>query len=409
MLHLPVIVDAAESSPAAAREAANRIRKFLAKDNFQRAYVQYNAIMLVRILADNPGKTFTKNLDAKFSITVKELLRDGRDMSVQQILRETLDSFETQKAGDETLTPLIEMWKKEKVKWGYKGNAVSSCSDSLSFLLVLMAFKPPMPPRAPNAPAFNANQQNYFARSHKPHGLPPPDELAQRIEEAKTSSKLLLQVVQSTPPAELIGNELIKEFVERCQSASRSVQGYIHADNPPPDEDTLLTLIETNDQLSTAISRHQRALLQARRVTGAASSSPSPPIGSGGIAEAPGSQPIPTPIAASFSPPPGPPPRRSTQSPSYDPFDDRHEAEQHQMDIMHAPLEPQNYGLPPRSMSNDHYSQPGLYQSEYQYQSPSSYADRQHASMNDTTMRGAYESHDPVSPEEARKPVMYRF
>lgn len=125
MLHLPVIVDAAESSPAAAREAANRIRKFLSKDNFQRAYVQYNAIMLVRILADNPGKSFTKNLDAKFVVTVKELLRDGRDMSVQQILRETLESFETQKADNETLAPLREMWKKEKAKGG---NAVSAAS-----------------------------------------------------------------------------------------------------------------------------------------------------------------------------------------------------------------------------------------------------------------------------------------
>lgn len=126
MLHLPVIVEAAESSPAAAREAANRIRKFLSKDNFQRAYVQYNAIMLVRILADNPGRSFTKNLDVKFVITVKELLRDGRDMSVQQILRETLDSFETQKADNETLAPLREMWKKEKAKIEKGGTPVSA-------------------------------------------------------------------------------------------------------------------------------------------------------------------------------------------------------------------------------------------------------------------------------------------
>lgn len=116
VLHLPVIVDAAESSPVAAQEAAHRIRKFLSKDNFQRAYVQYNAIMLVRILADNPGKSFTKNIDGKFVATVKELLRDGRDMSVQQILRETLESFEMQKSDDETLAPLREMWKKEKQK-----------------------------------------------------------------------------------------------------------------------------------------------------------------------------------------------------------------------------------------------------------------------------------------------------
>lgn len=85
--------------------------------------------MLVRILADNPGKSFTKNLDIKFVTTVKELLRDGRDMSVQQILRETLDSFEMQKADNETLAPLREMWKKEKAKVEKGGNAVSATSQ----------------------------------------------------------------------------------------------------------------------------------------------------------------------------------------------------------------------------------------------------------------------------------------
>lgn len=82
--------------------------------------------MLVRILADNPGKSFTRNLDAKFVVTVKELLRDCADPSVQQILRETLETFETQKPNDETLAPLREMWKKEKAKTEKTGAAVST-------------------------------------------------------------------------------------------------------------------------------------------------------------------------------------------------------------------------------------------------------------------------------------------
>ena len=116
-----MIVEAAESSPAAATEAAVRIRKFLAKENNERAYVQYNAIMLVRILADNPGKSFTKNLDQKFVATVKELLREGRDLSVQQILRETLDNFEINKDNDETLVGLRDMWIREKAKIAKRG------------------------------------------------------------------------------------------------------------------------------------------------------------------------------------------------------------------------------------------------------------------------------------------------
>jgi hypothetical protein len=69
--------------------------------------------MLIRILADNPGKTFTRNIDSKFVQVVKELLRVGRDPSVKQILMETLDTFSREKSGDDGLVMLNEMWKKE--------------------------------------------------------------------------------------------------------------------------------------------------------------------------------------------------------------------------------------------------------------------------------------------------------
>lgn len=257
------------------------------------------------------------------------------------------------------------------------------------------------PPPVPMGPVYNPNQQNYFARSHKPHGLPPPDELAQRIEEAKTSSKLLLQVVQSTPPGELQGNELIKEFVQRCQSASTSVQGYIHSTSPPPDEDTLLTLIETNDQLSTALSRHQRALLQAVRVTGANSTSP-PPGGGGGIFEAPPSKSVSPPssraqlFSSPYAPPPGPPPGRQQQS--QNPFDDHNSTELQERNQPQARmlLEPYDYGLPPATTGTNAYQTPSS--------GSSAYATRRM-------------DNGPVSPLDApssleennRKQVQYRF
>lgn len=72
--------------------------------------------MLVRILSDNPGPTFTRNIDKKFTDTVKELLRFGQDPSVKQILIETLDNFQREKKYDENLAPLIQMWEKEQAK-----------------------------------------------------------------------------------------------------------------------------------------------------------------------------------------------------------------------------------------------------------------------------------------------------
>ena len=138
-----------------------------------------------------------------------------------------------------------------------------------------------------------AQPGNHFARHHRqPNSLPPPDELAARIEEAKTTAKLLSQTVQSTPVTGVPNNDLIKEFADRAASASRSIQGYIHSNNPAPDEDTLLTLIETNDHLSIAMSKHQRALLQARR---ALNNSP-PTVGAQ------------TPDQINYTAPQGPPP-----------------------------------------------------------------------------------------------------
>lgn len=115
-------------------------------------------------------------------------------------------------------------------------------------------------------PAVDRHSQNYFARNHhRSRQLPEPVELAGRLEEARTSAKLLQQVVTNTPPGEILGNDLIKEFAERCQSASRSIQGYMASEDPAPDNETMESLIDTNEQLQTALNLHQRATLNARK------------------------------------------------------------------------------------------------------------------------------------------------
>lgn len=138
-----------------------------------------------------------------------------------------------------------------------------------------------MAPRALNAPAFDPHSQNYFARSHNNKRLPGPDELANRLEEARTSAKLLTQVVACTPPAEVLDNDLIKEFADRCLSASRSIQIYMTAQDPGPDNETMENLIDTNEQLQQALNQHQRAVLSARKTLGigdrSQNPSPTPP------------------------------------------------------------------------------------------------------------------------------------
>ncbi|GAO17606.1 hypothetical protein UVI_02050890 [Ustilaginoidea virens] len=253
VLFLPPIVDAAESSPAAAAECARVIRKYLSKDYTSKPSWQYNAIMLVRILTDNPGETFTRNLDDKFIDTIRALLKNVKDRSVWQLLMETLDDFEHTKTLDENLAPLVLMWKREKEAAIRKHGARA-------------------PPTGPRPPAMSQppdrHMQNYFAKAHHNNRLPDPVELTSRLEEARTSAKLLEQVVMNTPPGEMLQNELIREFADRCLSASRSLQGYMVSENPSPDNDTMESLIDTNEQLQTALNQHKRAVLNARKQLG---------------------------------------------------------------------------------------------------------------------------------------------
>ncbi|CAH0044654.1 unnamed protein product [Clonostachys solani] len=251
ILFLPLIVEAAESSPSAAAECARVIRKFLGKDYITRPSWQYNSLMILRILCDNPGPSFTRAFDQDFVDTVRKLLGNGKDSKVQRMLMEILDDFEFTRMDDGNLVLLIEMWKKEKTAAYTKfGNPRRQEH------------------RRSHQAAANFHSQNYFARNHNNKRLPDPVELASRLEEARTSAKLLEQVVMNTPPAEMLQNELIREFADRCQSASRSIQGYMTAENPTPDNQTMESLIDTNEQLQTALNQHRRAVLNARKQLG---------------------------------------------------------------------------------------------------------------------------------------------
>ncbi|KAF2216330.1 hypothetical protein CERZMDRAFT_15460, partial [Cercospora zeae-maydis SCOH1-5] len=287
VLHLPVIVESAESSPAAAANAALQIKRFLGKEWSPKLHVQYNAIMLIRILSDNPGPRFTRNFDKSFVNTVKDMLRNCRDPSTQQILRETLDHLENDKAYDEGLQGLFQMWRKEKGQ----GASFTMGGQRAAF----------MGQNGHQAPTHGYERSGATGRRDRQSGLPSAVELASRIEEAKNTAKILLQLVQSTLTEDLLNNELVKEFSERCQSAQKSMQIYINATEPAPDHDTMQTLIETNEQLSLATSRYQRALLAARRAVGVSTS----PQESG--------QPGTENVTSAFTAPPGPPPGQKQQ------------------------------------------------------------------------------------------------
>lgn len=160
VLFLPPIVEAAESSPAAAAECARIIRKYMSKDYSSRPSWQYNAIMLVRILTDNPGETFTRNLDQKVVDTAQTLLKSSKDPRVRQILMETLDEFERMRGYDENLRPLVTMWQKEKEK------ALKSHGGRLPPPMPYANFAQPPPIHPQTYPQAHQQSQNYFSRNH---------------------------------------------------------------------------------------------------------------------------------------------------------------------------------------------------------------------------------------------------
>jgi hypothetical protein len=380
--------------------------------------------MLIRILSDNPGPTFTRNIDSKFVSTIKDVLRNCRDPSVQQSLRETIMTLYRDKAYDTNLSNLFAMWQKE-------GAAGSPPGPSNNVI----------PGHMPQYPDSHTRSGDYSAsRSRNARALPPPAELSQRIEEARTSAKLLQQLVQSTPQAEIRSNELINEFADRCQSAQRSIQSYIQADDPHPDDDTMATLIETSDLLSSSISKHSRAILQARRAAaGGNSPATTPPLpsrpeeqpqrGNGTLASATytpsGFQPelsayslppIPRPVgtqnevppanvAHTYSPPPIPPPNvaRKEVAPtghSYSP-------------PPIAPMGRQAGPIPDDPFADEHATGEGEDQQHNRYFPPpvgtsrpgmanvtSSYVRRQDDAEENFTMHGGRDS-APVSPEIA--------
>ncbi|KAK6353056.1 hypothetical protein TWF696_005047 [Orbilia brochopaga] len=274
---LPTIVECTESSPTAAKEALVTIRKNLEYKSSKNGHQQYKALMLFRILADNPGAQFTRNIDAKFVGVVKDLYRSTRDPSVRQLLVENMEHC--LKKEDAGLQLLKEWYLKEKESAirAY-GHVAPGARDQIGMYI---GATPPLPP-------------GFHHQRRAKNTLPTPEELAARIAEAQTSAKLLMQILQSTPTTEILANQLITEFADRCSAASRSIQMFIEADNPAPDESTMLTLFETNEQLATSLSRHQLAVFSAKKAQKAEGSRAS---SSNAVPQVPGASPSPQPEA----------------------------------------------------------------------------------------------------------------
>jgi len=182
------------------------------------------------------------------------------------------------------------------------------------------------------------------------------------------------------------------------------------AENPGPDNDTMETLIETNEQLTSAMNKHQRAILAARKAAGLGNGSPSltPPgqrTDSGFAAPPPG--PPPNRSSSGFAAPPGPPPRPNRKpAPQIPPpgdyaptgFDSDHEEENPFSD----PSEQSKKKMPPfpedkpPAATGQFNDRLGIEPYHPGFRETRSYVNRQDSSANNVTMHAAAELEAPA-------------
>lgn len=226
-MQLPIIVECAQSSPQAAAEAVRAVRKRIDPKRSTNRAIQYNAIVVLRILGSSNSPTVLDQMeqDKKLPIVVSDLLRHTKDPSVKQELCDTLQFFYEKRSGEQLLQPLKAIYEQY----------------------------------------LSTSKERDRGRPRLPHETRPvpAETIPELVQEAKSSASLLLQLVQTTAPAQISGSPLVLEFYERCVRLSSKIQSYLARDNVNMSEEVIADLIDSNEHLSAAVDAHSNALNRA--------------------------------------------------------------------------------------------------------------------------------------------------
>jgi len=192
------------------------------------------------------------------------------------------------------------------------------------------------------------------------------------------------------------------------------------AENPAPDNDTMETLIDTNDRLNRALSQHQRGVLNARKTLGLGNGESTPPSNRSSEGFAPPAGPPPPKTNSGFTAPPPIPSSRPAvgrksvpQVPppgDFAPVDDSEEEKDPFRDPTAAnPPFPSDKPSNAASQFNDTL---GVEPYHPGFQETKSFVGRQDSSVGHLTMHAAVEEEESpvISPEtpHPNKPL-YRY
>ncbi|KAK9479315.1 hypothetical protein V1514DRAFT_341869 [Lipomyces japonicus] len=208
---LPVIVENAEATPAAAVLAIKTLRKRLDFKHGASTVAQYNAVIVLRVLADanSPNILARLNDDSKLVTAIVSLLNSNKDLSVKHLLRDTLRHF-----------------------------AVD------------------MPDAVPALAALHKDNHPTAAAA----AAPPVTEI---ISEANSSAGLLRQMLLSTPPVQLAASPLVLEFYDRCVALAAQLGTVLSANSLSLNEVTTAAVISASEEISTTLDLHKAALDRA--------------------------------------------------------------------------------------------------------------------------------------------------
>ncbi|KAK9456885.1 hypothetical protein V1511DRAFT_495568 [Dipodascopsis uninucleata] len=231
VIYLPTIVDCAQATPAAAREAIRAVRKRIDPKHGSGSVTQYNAIMVLRILIDTDSIAVQEAIgsDDKLAPILKTVLKNSRDPSIVDFLRDTLVRCASTKGDVEGFSALHSIY----YKYLAKGRSKNSRKQQLSEIKV---------------------------RSLQ-------ERIDDMVQECRESANLLEQIVSTTPPASIAGSTLVFEFYQRCDTLEKEVTRYLNDDSSHIDEQRMVKLIESNDALKAALNAHKLALDRASALT----------------------------------------------------------------------------------------------------------------------------------------------
>ncbi|KAK9464778.1 hypothetical protein V1512DRAFT_255068 [Lipomyces arxii] len=206
---LPVIVECAQATANAAREAVRATRKQLDPKRGGSSASQCRAVMVLRILVDAGSDNVLAQVeeDEKLVSVVRSVMRQTGDLSLRQMMIDALAHFADKK----------ELKRLKGVNDEYKSRIGGEKMKEVNI--------------------------------EKIEGL---------IEEAKSSAGLLQQVLSTTPPAQMAGSPLVMEFYDRCTKLKTKIQSYLSREyDSPLQASIIMNLISASDTIDTAMDQHK--------------------------------------------------------------------------------------------------------------------------------------------------------